>query len=244
MEKTLQKNLSGLENLSGIPGLVGASPIQNIGAYGAEVKDFLVDLRALSLVNREIKVFNKQDLNFSYRNSLLKELKDQYIVLSVKFRLHKEIKLNKNYQDILNFEKEFGQILTPKQMRQAILQIRNKKFPDPRLYGSAGSFFENPILPVKSVEHLLEKYIALPVFDTEKDGFKKISAAYLIDKVCHLKGLKVGEAFVFQNQALVIATTKKSLARDVFVLSEKIIQQVFEKTGVLLKREVNLIGEW
>jgi UDP-N-acetylmuramate dehydrogenase len=191
----------GLENLSLIPGTVGASPIQNIGAYGVEVKDFIEEVLVYDLQIMQLVRLSNNECQFSYRNSLLKN-NSRYIVISVSFKLSAQPTLNLNYGDVAQ---RIASITTPmpSDLRNVIIDIRQSKLPDPKELGNAGSFFHNPVLPEKNVHELLIKYPKLPLFPTSNREYFKISAGWLIDNL-GLKGLRQGNVGVYQKQALVL----------------------------------------
>ena len=191
----------GLENLSLIPGTVGASPIQNIGAYGVEVKDFIEEVLVYDLHTAQLVTLSNNECNFSYRNSLLKN-NSRYIVISVSFKLSEQPDLNLSYGDVAQ---RIASITTPLpyDLRNIIIDIRKSKLPDPQELGNVGSFFHNPILPQKNVQKLLIQYPNLPLFTTANPECIKISAGWLIDNL-ELKELRHGNVGVYQKQALVL----------------------------------------
>ena len=191
----------GLENLSLIPGTVGASPIQNIGAYGVEVKDFIEEVLVYDLHIAQLVTLSNHECNFSYRNSLLKN-NSRYIVISVRFKLSAQPDLNLNYGDVAQ---RIAAITnpTPHDLINIIIGIRQSKLPDPQELGNVGSFFHNPILPQENVRKLLVEYPNLPQFATSDPDYIKISAGWLIDNL-GLKGLRHGNVGVYQKQALVL----------------------------------------
>jgi UDP-N-acetylmuramate dehydrogenase len=191
----------GLENLSLIPGTVGASPIQNIGAYGVEVKDFIEDVLVYDLQAKQLVRLSKQDCAFSYRNSALKN-NSRYIVVSVRFKLSTKSNLNVNYGDVAQ---RLSAIAAPtaKDLRAIIISIRQSKLPNPQEIGNVGSFFHNPVLPKKKTQALLVEYPNLPVFPTDNPDYIKVSAGWLIDNL-GLKGLRQGNVGVYSKQALVL----------------------------------------
>lgn len=224
----------GLENLSLIPGTVGASPIQNIGAYGVEVKEFIKDVlvydlqlgRVLSLTNRECE--------FSYRNSLLKN-NSRYIVLSVSFLLSAKPKLNTSYGDVA---KHLAAIEspTPLDLRHTIISIRQSKLPNPQQLGNAGSFFHNPILPLEQVQQLLLKHPNLPQFPTTTSAHIKVSAGWLIDNL-GLKGLRRGNVGIYPKQALVLVNYGDACKAELLDFAQWIQGQVKQHYDVALHIE-------
>ena len=229
----------GLECLSNIPGSVGATPVQNIGAYGSEVKDFIVKVRAISLENGEVKEFSNKDCNFGYRNSIFKkELKGKYLVTKVYFSLSKIFDPGTKYSRLGDEIVKFGE-LSPMNIRKAVIEIRGRKLPDPKTLGNAGSFFKNPVVTAKTANDLLSQYSDIPIYD-EPNGDKKLSAAWLIDQ-CGWKGKRVGDTGVHEKQPLVLVNFGKASGMDILKLSEEIRNSVTERFGVHLEREVEVV---
>lgn len=191
----------GLENLSLIPGTVGASPIQNIGAYGVEVKDFIDEVLVFDLEIAQLVHFTNHDCQFSYRNSILKN-NSRYIVISVTFKLSMQPTLNIRYQDVTQRLSTISKP-TPLDLRALIIEIRQSKLPDPKELGNVGSFFHNPVLATETAEELRIHHPNLPVFPTSSIEQTKISAGWLIDNL-GLKGLRQGNVGVYNKQALVL----------------------------------------
>lgn len=191
----------GLENLSLIPGTVGASPIQNIGAYGIEVKDFIAEVLVYDLQTAQLIKWSNSECQFSYRNSLLKN-NSRYIVISVSFKLSAQPELNLGYHDVAQRISSLN-TPTPADLRTIIIDIRQSKLPDPQELGNVGSFFHNPVLPEKKAQELLIQHPNLPLFPTSNPEFIKVSAGWLIDNL-GLKGLRQGNVGVYPKQALVL----------------------------------------
>ncbi|MCD4731057.1 MAG: UDP-N-acetylmuramate dehydrogenase [Bacteroidales bacterium] len=231
----------GLENLSLIPGNVGASPIQNIGAYGVELKDHFYELEFYDFATGKIRNFNNSDCNFGYRNSIFKnEFKQKGVVLSVTFKFDKIPKFKTGY-GVIKEELDRMEVinLTAKDIRNAVINIRRSKLPDPGEIGNAGSFFKNPVVTNKKYKKLLSQFPKLVSFK-QHDGTYKLAAGWLIDQ-CGWKGYRKGNAGVHENQALVLVNYGNATGKDVYNLSEKVKTSVFEKFGVELEREVNVI---
>jgi UDP-N-acetylmuramate dehydrogenase len=227
---------SGLENLSGIPGDVGASPIQNIGAYGSEAKDSIVLVEALDLKSLEMKTFTNADCAFGYRNSIFKkDLINQFIVCYVTYRLSETFHPNIRYGDLSRRLEEAGGA-TLENLRETVLSIRSEKLPDPNVQGNAGSFFMNPELPETHYRMLQAKWPEIPAWPQENERVK-ISAAWCIDKA-GWKGKSLGNAAVHDKQALVIVNLGKAVAVDVLNLSQQIVNDVEKMFGVRLQTEV------
>ena len=240
VEATVNYGFGGLENLSLIPGLVGGAPVQNIGAYGAEVKDTIEKVRAISLADGEIREFNNQDCRFSYRDSIFKqELKGKYLITKVYFRLSTKPRLSLEYGTLMEEISKLGSN-SVSNVRKAVISIRQSKLPDPALMGNAGSFFKNPFVDEKSVETLKVKYPRLPVF-REQSGAIKLAAGWLIEQ-CGWKGKRIGDAGVHEKQALVIVNHGSATGKELYLLSEEIRKSVFEKFGISLVREVEVVG--
>lgn len=238
----LQNNWGGIENLSLIPGSVGASPMQNIGAYGVEIKDVFFELEAYQISTGEIKTFAHEDCHFGYRESVFKRaLKDQYIITSVTYRLTKrEHNKNTNY-GIIEVELEKMEVKNPTihDISKAVISIRQSKLPDPKEIGNAGSFFKNPIIPMQQFNELTERYPDIPHYKIN-DDLVKVPAGWLIDQA-GWKGKTFGHFGVHKKQALVLVNYENAKGSEIFDLSESILQDIQNRYGVLLEREVNII---
>jgi UDP-N-acetylmuramate dehydrogenase len=236
------REYAGLENLSLIPGSVGASPIQNIGAYGVELKDVFYSCNAFEIATGIFKTFSKHDCHFGYRDSIFKtELKGQYIITSVKFRLSLVPDVKLHYGAIQD-ELAKRNITSPtiKDVSQVVSHIRVSKLPDPSTIGNAGSFFKNPVI---STNEFNKVHAAFPevVHYPAGDGFTKLAAGWLIEQ-CGWKGKVVGLTGTWHNQALVLVNHGGATGEEVYSLSSQIIDSVYTKFGVMLEREVNIIG--
>lgn len=233
----------GIENLALIPGTVGASPIQNIGAYGVEVKDVIVSVIGYSILENKFVEVTNSECQFDYRNSIFKhELKNQFIITKVKFRLIKPIyySINGEYVPV----KEYlisNSITNPKisDIYKAIITIRESKLPNPKQIGNAGSFFKNPIVPIIEVQKLLSIYSNMPHYSIS-ESYSKIPAAWLIENA-GWKGYKKGDAGVFPKQALVLVNYGNATSEEILSLCFEIIQSVKEKFSIELQPEVNII---
>lgn len=239
VEYTVEHGLSGLENLSGIPGEVGASPVQNIGAYGSEAKDSIVLVEALNMETLELKTFSNADCSFGYRDSIFKrELKNKFIVCYVTYSLSKIFTPNIKYGDLnAHLEKAGG--ISLKNVRNAILEIRGSKLPDTKVIGNAGSFFMNPEIPKIQFEALKTTYPDMPFWPLNDDRVK-VSAAWCIDQA-GWKGKKLGNAAVHDKQALVLVNPGNAVAADIIQLSDRIIEDVKARFGIQLQPEVIFI---
>lgn len=237
----IEKNLGGLENLSLIPGTVGAAPIQNIGAYGMELKDTFESLEAVETDTGQLKLFSLNDCAFGYRDSIFKKhLKGKYIVTSVTFRLSKNPVFNTSYGAIQSTMEEMGvQEITIKAISDAVCSIRKSKLPDPAVIGNAGSFFKNPEIPENEFAKLKLIYPEIPSFKTVP-GMVKVPAGWLNEQ-CGWKGKVVGQTGVHKNQALVLVNHGNAQGEEVKNLATAIQKSVKEKFGIDLEMEVNII---
>jgi len=236
------REYAGIENLSLIPGSVGASPIQNIGAYGVELKDVFRSCRAFEIATGEFKTFSKEDCRFGYRDSIFKnELKEQLIIVSVKFQLSLIPNINLKYGAI---EQELSSrnISSPtiKDVSQVVSHIRVSKLPDPSTIGNAGSFFKNPVIADEQFQQVRSKFPEV-VHYPAGDGLVKLAAGWLIEQ-CGWKGKVVGHTGTWKNQALVLVNHGGATGEEVYSLSSQIIDSVYTKFGIVLDREVNIIS--
>jgi UDP-N-acetylmuramate dehydrogenase len=233
--------LGGIENLSLIPGSVGAAPMQNIGAYGVEVKDVITLVKAMEIATGNAREFSKEECAFGYRESIFKkELKDRYIITEVHFELSKNPTLHIDYGDVrktladMNVEKP-----GIKEVSDAIIQIRRSKLPDPAQIGNAGSFFKNPEIPAGQYEQLKMTYPEMPGYQVDQQ-LVKVPAGWLIEKA-GWKGYKQGNIGVHEKQALVLVNYGGGTGHEIKALSETIQSSIEEKFGISLKAEVNFI---
>ena len=230
------KNWYGIENLSLIPGSVGAAPIQNIGAYGVEIKDYIYDVNGIDLKNNLKKTYTNKSCDFEYRDSIFKrELKNNFFVTEVTFILNKNKKFTLDYSELKNIN---GQNLTIQNVRDKIIEIRNSKLPDPKLLANAGSFFKNPIINIKIATKIKEKYNDFKCYQIN-ESMVKISAAWLIEK-SGWKGHKEKNIGVYNKHALVLVNYSSENGKDIKILSKKIKESVLEKFNVTLEKEVNV----
>lgn len=239
----VQKNLGGIENLSLIPGTVGAAPMQNIGAYGVELEKVFVELEALNLETLELVNFNREQCAFGYRESVFKRaLKGQYFIYSVTLRLDKNPSVNVEYGDIRQTLIDKGiqpEMANIQDVSEAVIAIRSSKLPDPKVLGNSGSFFKNPVISVDQFETLKKSYPEIKGFANEQ-GIK-VPAAWLIEH-CGWKGKRVGETGSHAKQALVLVNYGNAKGEEIYQLAMDIIQSVKEKFGVHLEPEVNVIA--
>jgi len=236
---TVTMGFCGLENLSGIPGSVGAVPVQNIGAYGIESRDHIEKVRAIDTDSGKVKIFNNEECNFGYRTSIFKSsLKGRYLITRVYFRM------DLNFNPVLEYgtlrqevEKEGNPTLG--KVREAVLRIRHSKLPDPEVIGNAGSFFKNPVVTGQKAEELKHKFTQMPLYNDSSGGVK-LAAGWLIEQ-CGWKGKRIGDAGVHDKQALVLVNYGNATGKDIYNLSEKVRKSVKAKFGITLEREAEVI---
>lgn len=235
-----QKNYGGIENLSGIPGEVGATPIQNIGAYGTEVKDVIDKVECVNVSSSEERIFTNAECKFGYRDSIFKrELKNKYIVTAVHYKLRKKNwDLNVNYGSLADEIKNYDEI-SIQNIRKAVLDIRKKKLPEPKVWGNAGSFYMNPVISSKEYENLLKIYPDMPCYQLSKNEVK-VPAGWLIEQ-CGWKGKSIGNVAVHGSQALVLINKGGANGLDIINLSDSIRHSIRERFGIDLIPEVNFI---
>ncbi len=238
----IDNNFGGLENLSLIPGFVGSAPIQNIGAYGVELKDRFISCEAIHIDTGEKRLFTKEDCNFGYRNSIFKnELKGTYIISKVTFQLTTEDHtLNTSYGAIENALKD-NNITTPtiKDVSEAVISIRRSKLPDPSEIGNSGSFFKNPVISSKDFILIQKSYPGIPHYKVDEKKIK-IPAGWLIEQ-SGFKGKRWGDAGVHDKQALVLVNYDNATGQEILKLSQKIQKTIKQKFDILLETEVNII---
>ena len=239
---TINQNFGGLENMSLIPGNVGTTPVQNIGAYGTEIKDTFVSCEAMNILTQEMKSFTKEECNFGYRESIFKqEAKDKYVITSVVFKLTKRNhKINTSYGDITK-ELEKQNVTTPtlKDVSNAVISIRQSKLPDPKELGNSGSFFKNPIISKELFEKVHQKFPEVKFFEVSPTEVK-VPAGWLIEH-SGLKGYRKDDAGVHKNQALVLVNYGNATGQDILNLSKYVQKTVFDKYGIAIEAEVNVI---
>lgn len=236
----IEHNYAGLENLSLIPGNVGASPMQNIGAYGVEIKDCFYELEALHITEKKIKTFNNTECKFGYRESVFKrELKNQFIIISVTFKLSKKPNLNTSYGAIEKELETMGASATIQNISKAVCNIRSSKLPNPAEIGNAGSFFKNPEVSLNQYNQLKTDFPTIVGYELE-NGNVKLAAGWLIEQ-SGWKGKTFGDAGVHKLQALVLVNYANAKGSEIYDLSTKILESVKSKFGVELEREVNII---
>ncbi len=245
VEQTVAQGLHGLENLSLIPGSVGAAPVQNIGAYGIEVKDSISRVTVFNTEALDFEVLEHNQCDFGYRDSIFKKSEGRkYIITAVVFVLKENNILNISYKDIAEYIKTHNiENITLQKVRDIVIDIRTKKLPDVKIVGTAGSFFKNPIIKKEHYEELIKTYPALPAYAGPSAGTVKIPAAWMLDNLCGFKGYREGEVGVYKNQALVLVNFGNAQASEIYSLAEKMIACVKEKTTIELQKEVNIVGK-
>ncbi|MEO6168399.1 MAG: UDP-N-acetylmuramate dehydrogenase [Chitinophagales bacterium] len=237
----VERNLAGIENLSLIPGLVGAAPMQNIGAYGVEIKDTCEEVEAVNRATGEPEVFSNAACEFGYRESVFKhKLKGQFMITAVTFKLNKIFKPHINYGDIKRTLEEMRvKEITIKSVSDAVIKIRSSKLPDPKVIGNAGSFFKNPVVTKKQFNELIAKHPLMPNY-SQKNGEVKIPAGWLIEQ-CGWKGKVIGHTGAHKTQALVLVNYGNATGHEVYQLALEIKDSVLAKFGIKIIPEVNLV---
>jgi len=236
----IENGFAGVENLSLIPGYIGAAPMQNIGAYGVELKDVFESLQALNLQTGEVETFNNAQCNFAYRESIFKnKVNGEYIISSVTLKLQKQPTFNISYGAIEKTIAESGvEELSIKAISDAVIKIRQSKLPNPKVIGNAGSFFKNPVVENEIALNINKQYPNMPHYPAGEKT--KIPAGWLIDQ-CGFKGKIVGETGTYKNQALVLVNHGKASGSEVLAFSKQIQKTVLNKFGIALQREVNVV---
>ena len=239
---TIDQNFGGLENMSLIPGNVGTTPVQNIGAYGTEIKDTFVSCEAMTIENQEMKTFRNLECHFGYRESIFKnEAKDKFIITSVVYKLTKRNhKINTSYGDIAaQLSNKNIQIPTLKDVSNAVIAIRQSKLPDPKELGNSGSFFKNPILLKTDFEKIQKQFPAMKYYEVSETQVK-VPAGWLIEQA-GFKGKRFGDAGIHKNQALVLVNYGNATGQEILDVSKKIQETVFKTFGIHIEAEVNII---
>ncbi|WP_374542594.1 UDP-N-acetylmuramate dehydrogenase [Flavobacterium sp.] len=238
----IDHNFGGIENLSLIPGNVGATPVQNIGAYGVEIKDTFDSCEAMEIATQQMRTFHKGDCQFGYRESIFKgELKNKYIILSVTLKLRKsKHKINTSYGAI-DAELEKMNIKNPtiKEVSNAVIAIRQSKLPDPKELGNSGSFFKNPVVPISVYEKAKEKHPDIPNYPVSETHVK-VPAGWLIEQA-GFKGKRFGDAGIHSKQALVLVNYGHATGSEIWSVAQHIQQTVKEMFGIVIEAEVNVI---
>ena len=237
---SIEHNLGGIENLSLIPGSVGAAPMQNIGAYGVEIKSVFEELEAVHIDNKTVKTFSNTDCQFAYRYSIFKgELKGQYIICHVTFKLSKHPQFNTSYGAIEEELKAMGASKSLESVSQAVINIRQRKLPNPKDIGNSGSFFKNPTIPKAKFEQLKTQFPNIVGYPNGEQSVK-VAAGWLIDHA-GWKGYRKGDAGVHKNQALVLVNYGTAKGNEILTLSKDIQKSIKEAFGIELEAEVNIL---
>jgi len=232
---TVAQGWWGLENLSHIPGTVGATPVQNVGAYGVEVADVILSVRVYDTLTDKISLFSVADCKFGYRDSVFKQMSGRYVVLAVTFRLQEMARPQLSYKDLVVLQGHA--YLTPALVRETVMRIRATKFPDWHTVGTAGSFFKNPIISRTIGDSLVTQFPELPVYPVS-DTHVKVSLGYILDKVCGLRGYRVGTVRLYEQQALVLVAEAGTSAQAIDEFAAEVEAQVYEITKIKIEREV------
>ena len=246
VEYCIDRKLGGLENLSLIPGNVGTAPIQNIGAYGVELKDVMVSCDAIDRETLEEREFTRHECKFGYRNSIFKnEARDKYAITAVTLELTdlsktNDYRFNTSYGAIEEELERLGKEKSLQSISEAVINIRTSKLPDPKVIGNSGSFFKNPVIEQAVYDNLKMEYPALPSYPVDEEHVK-VPAGYLIDH-CGFKGQRTGDAGVHDRQALVLVNHGKATGKEILEVARAIQQKVRTTFGIKLEPEVNLIG--
>ncbi len=253
--KAVGRGLWGIENLSGIPGTVGAAPIQNIGAYGTEIQETVEWVEVFDTETREMKQLTNEECQFSYRDSIFKHPEGKALIVTrVALRLKKSGVPDLDYKDLKNYfstglpslveEGRGGGCVSLQRIRRAVLEIRSKKFPDLREFGTAGSFFKNPVISKERFNKLKTKFPNLPGFELgmkDEELRIKIPLAWILDNVCNLRGMTHGNVGLFKNQPIVLVNLGGATAKEVRALAKQVIDCVKEETGITIEWEVQSI---
>lgn len=241
VQYTLQNDFGGLENLSLIPGNAGTAPMQNIGAYGVEIKDSMTELSALEIASGKVQIFTKDDCRFGYRESVFKnELKNQFVLLDVIFQLTKRNHVLHTEYGAIQSELTNRNIENPtiQDVSKAVIAIRQSKLPNPKEIGNSGSFFKNPVISTQQFEEIKKSYPNISGYPNGDNV--KVAAGWLIE-TAGWKGKRFGDAGVHEKQALVLVNYGRATGKEIYDLSERIIQDIHQKFGIELEREVNII---
>lgn len=238
VKEAASRNLWGVENLAGIPGTVGAAPVQNIGAYGAEVKDVISFVDVMRAHDGETERLTRSDCAFSYRDSIFKR-EEGRIILRVGFRLSGSGAPRLSYPDLMRARESGAPLMTAQQVGDAVRAIRAEKFPDLSSCGTAGSFFKNPVVSERAFDALKKEYPDIPGF--EDGDTVKVPLAYILDKILGLRGYRKGSAHLYERQPLVLVLDRGGSVRDVEALARDVEARVFEATGIIVEREVRTL---
>jgi len=239
---TLGRGLLGLENMALIPGTVGACPIQNIGAYGVEVGEFIETVEVFDRQSQRMKRIPRAECELSYRDSLFKQDLNRYVICAVEFLLPRTRELKLDYAGVREELAGMG-VATPRAVHvaEAISRIRTRKLPNPAILGNAGSFFKNPIIPAAQAESMKSQYANLPIFPGDSDATRKISAAWMIEQA-GWKGFREGDAGIAEQHALVLVNHGNATGQQLLALARRVAKSVHENFGVRIEPEPRIIG--
>ncbi len=237
---SVNQKLSGIENLALIPGTVGASPVQNIGAYGMEVKDSITKVHTLEIKNKKIRIFSNKDCEFSYRNSIFKKEEERkFIITKVEFKLSKKHLNKTSYGEIEEELKNLKLKVAPASIARAVTKVRNRKLPNPKVLGNSGSFFKNPIIKTSEFNTLKKEFPKMVGY-TISNSQTKVAAGWLIDNA-GLKGYRKADAGVHKNQALVLVNYGNASGTEIMNLAKEIQQKIKVKYGIIIEPEVSIL---
>ncbi len=237
----VSRGLWGIENLASIPGTAGAAVVQNIGAYGAVIGDTLLSVEAYDTETGSFRVFSNTECALGYRTSIFKMHPDRYIIVAVTLALSENGEPNLSYRDLTVYFEKKPIAPTLSRVRDAVAEIRKSKFPPLSEYGTAGSFFLNPIFTPTSVAAIRAKYPQMPVYALPEGGIK-VPLAWIFDQVLHTKGRKVGGAFIWEKQPLVVASEDGTKTNDILELAQSVVKDFFKETGIKITPEVRMFG--
>ena len=238
VKMSVERQWWGIENLSYIPGTVGAAPVQNIGAYGVELAEVFVSLQALDVDTLEIVELGPEECAFGYRDSIFKYEKEKYAIVSVTLRLYREPHPVLFYKPLDTLQGVNS--ITPQMVRELVIETRKAKLPDWKEFPNAGSFFKNPIVDLETSEYLKNLYEDMPAIQVP-EGYK-IPTAWLVEHIAEMKGVRMGDLGTWPKQPLVVVNYGKATAGDLDLFTREIQQKIDEKTGIVLEQEVNRVG--
>ncbi len=241
VKESVSNRLYGLENLSGIPGFTGAAPVQNIGAYGVELSDVVLRVEAYDTAKEKKIIFIKEECSFGYRESVFKNSPGRFLITAVTMSLSKKADLISHYKDVAEGIKGKTGSLSVADMRELVLDIRSKKFPDADRLGSAGSFFKNPVITISEYERIKTKYPDIPSYPHGSQHVK-VPLAWILDNILHLRGVRSGAVGLFDSQPLVLITSDGATQTEVSLFAEEIKRKVKEATGIEIHHEVKFLS--
>jgi UDP-N-acetylmuramate dehydrogenase len=243
VQMAVDNGLYGIENLSAIPGTVGAAPVQNIGAYGVEIANSILAVRAIDTKTLQYVKFSRKDCKFGYRDSIFKKKKGRYIIVQIDLRLKKKGRANIEYKDLRDYFAKTGVSKpTLQQVRDAVIDIRWKKLPDWKLWGTAGSFFKNPVISKKRFDKLKAEHPALPGFPEPGGKRVKVPLGWILDHICNVKGTMSDNVGSYENQALVIVTKPGATAAQVVARTKELAELVEKMTTIKIEAEVEWVN--